>query len=71
MCIYKKIASRGNRRPKPRARPLHAEVPCNYLLGRLAAALQNVFVLRLPLPLFFQLVQIIINQSTTIILRLI
>ncbi len=31
------------RNPKPQASLLHAEVPCNYTLGRLAAALQNVF----------------------------
>ena len=28
---------------KPRARPLHAEAPCNYIHGRFAAALQSVF----------------------------
>lgn len=31
---------------KPRASPLHAEVPCNYIHGRLAAALQSVFEIR-------------------------
>ena len=41
-CI-KKIAPVG----KPESKPhnsvvLHAEVPCNYIHGRLAAALQNV-----------------------------
>ena len=33
---------------KPRASPLHAEVPCNYIRGRLAAALQSVFETRSP-----------------------
>ena len=28
--------------------PLHAEVPCNYIRGRLAAALQSVFETRSP-----------------------
>jgi len=50
MHIYdKKLASGRVRISKPWARPLHAEVPCNYTLGRLAAALQSVFEIR-PLP---------------------
>ncbi len=39
---------------KPRARPLHAEAPCNYILGRLAAALQSVFEIRTAPSRFFQ-----------------
>ena len=33
LCVYS----------KPAVHRLHAEVPCNYTLGRLAAALQSVF----------------------------
>ena len=44
---------------KPQARLLHAEVPCNYILGRLAAALQNVFETRnSPSAFFHQLEQL-------------
>ena len=31
---------------KPAVHRLRAEVPCNYILGRLAAALQSVFEIR-------------------------
>ena len=37
-----KIAPSCVPEPKPAVHRLHAEVPCNYILGRLAAALQNV-----------------------------
>ena len=53
---YKKIATgRVRRFAKPGARPLCAEVPCNYILGRLAAALQSVFeITKAPSRIFFQ-----------------
>ena len=38
---------------KPAVHRLHAEVPCNYILGRLAAALQNVFAFTPRPPPFF------------------
>ena len=41
--IEKKLASGRVWMSKPGASPLHAEVPCNYTHGRLAAALQSVF----------------------------
>ncbi len=44
--FYKKLASSRVRFSKPQARLLHAEVPCNYIHGRLAAALQSVFEIR-------------------------
>ena len=37
--IYKKMAPRKIANPKPQASLLHATVPWNYPLGRLAAAL--------------------------------
>ena len=40
-------------KPKPAVHRLRAEVPWNYILGRLAAALQSVFVFLTPLPPFF------------------
>jgi len=42
----KKLASSRVLISKPRVHPLHAEVPCNYIHGRLAAALQSVFEIR-------------------------
>ena len=39
-----KIASAEFHLTKPQASPLCAEVPCNYIHGRLAAALQSIFV---------------------------
>ena len=51
--VYKKMAPSGIPDSKPQARLLHAEVPWNYILGRLAAALQNVFVSGTLLPPFF------------------
>ncbi len=41
MNSYRKKMATGRdcRFAKPRARPLRAEVPCNYIHGRLAAAL--------------------------------
>ena len=44
---------RVSRFAKPRARPLRAEVPCNYIHGRLAAALQSVFASPSLPPQFF------------------
>ena len=40
---------------KPAVHRLHAEVPCNYILGRFAAALQNVFESSHSLAPFFRL----------------
>ena len=51
--IYKKTAPSQVAESKPRASPLHAEMPWNYTLGRLAAAFQNVFASATSLPLFF------------------
>ena len=54
MCLNnKKLAPSCVHEPKPQASLLHAEVPWNYILGRLAAALQNVFVSCTPLPPVF------------------
>ena len=44
--FIKKLASSRVRISKPQARLLHAEVPCNYLHGRIATALQSVFEIR-------------------------
>ena len=41
---------------KPQASLLHAEAPCNYILGRFAAALQSVFEIRKTPSRFFQLI---------------
>ena len=38
----------GNGFSKPAVHRLRAEVPCNYIHGRLAAALQSVFEIRSP-----------------------
>ena len=55
MVKKKKATGRGRRFAKSRARPLRAEVPCNYIHGRLAAALQSVFEISgHSLPPFFQ-----------------
>ena len=40
---------------KPAVHRLHAEVPCNYTLGRLAAALLSVFESVTRLPTFFNI----------------
>ena len=66
MHTYKKNSSRsGNGFAKPRARPLHAEAPCNYILGRLAAALQSVFETRFPPSRYF--FQLFLSTLTCII----
>ena len=51
--ICKIIAHSRIADPKPRASPLPAEVPCNYILGSFAAALQKVFVSAILLPRLF------------------
>ena len=51
--MWEKIAPSRVAESKPQASLLHAEVPWNYILGRLAAALQNVFASATPLPQFF------------------
>ena len=38
----------GNGFSKPAVHRLRAEVPCNYIHGRFAAALQSVFEIRSP-----------------------
>ncbi len=55
-CGKKMATGRVCRFAKPRARPLRAEVPCNYIHGRLAAALQSVFEIcsRSLTPFFFK-----------------
>ena len=54
----KKRAPSCVQEPKPGVHPLRAEVPCNYIYGRLAAALQSVFVSCTPLPpVFYNLIQ--------------
>jgi len=49
----KKMAPGRGANAKPQASLLHAEVPCNYIHGRLAAALQNVFAFTPRPPPFF------------------
>ena len=43
MNLYVKNAPSPLVIPKPRARPLHAEVPCNYILGRLRGRTSECF----------------------------
>ena len=51
--IEKKIATAEFHLAKPAVHRLRAEVPCNYIHGRLAAALQSVFEIRSPPSRYF------------------